>query len=199
MINADKCLIQNITITKNSETENAIGIKIKSSYNNISNITVTNLSEGFYLDVNSKNNTISWCNILKNVYGIYTDTSSNNNITNNYIFNNQIHGILLGSFSENNIVSSNCISFNNYGIRIKGSKNNKIINNVIKNNVKGLYCCCGGYFNIIILNTFKNNTEFNAAESFDLKNDNYWNTDNPPYFGNYWRDYTGIDQNDDGI
>lgn len=199
LINADNCKIEELTITKNCDTENVIGVKINSSQNNIYNMTISNLSEGFYLEKNSENNIIYSCNILNNNYGIHTDDSLNNNITDNYISQNKLYGIYLQSSSDYNLVSSNCISFNDHGIRIKGSKYNKILNNSIINNNKGLYCCCSGYFNSIILNTFKNNTDFNAAESIGLRNDNYWSTDYPPYNGNYWDNYTGIDKNDDGI
>ena len=199
MINADHCNIQGLTIMKSSGTANVIGINIKSSHNTISNMTISNVSEGFFLDENSENNTISWNNISNNNYGIYTDSSFNNNISNNYLSSNRLYGIFLHSSSDNNVVSGNCISFNDYGIQIKGSKNNKILNNSIINNNKGLYCCCGGYFNNIILNTFKNNTEFNAAESSGLRNENYWSTDYPSYKGNYWDDYYSVDENDDGF
>lgn len=199
MINADHCNIQGLTLTKSSGTANAIGIKIISSHNTISNMTISNVSEGFFLDKNSENNTISWNNISNNNYGIYTDSSFNNNFSNNYLSSNRLYGIFLHSSSDNNVVSGNCISFNDYGIQIKGSKNNKILNNSIINNRIGLYCCCGGYFNNIILNTFKNNTEFNAAESSGLQNENYWSTDYPSYAGNYWDDYYGVDENDNGF
>lgn len=199
-INTDNCSIRDFTIKKNNNNdENVIGIKINSSYNNIYNMTIINISEGIYLEKNSENNTISGCKIVNNIYGIYTDDSYHNSISNNYISQQKLYGIYLQSSSDYNTISNNCILFNDYGIRIKGSKYNKIINNTITNNNRGLYCCCSGYYNSIILNTFINNTEFNAAESLGLRNENYWNTDSSPYVGNYWDNYTGVDDNNDGI
>lgn len=199
MINADNCSIEDLTISKSCDKENVIGVKINSSSNNIYNMTISNFSEGFYLDKYSENNSISSCNIINNIYGIYVDDSYNNNFSNNFISQNKLYGIYLQSSSNYNTVSHNCISLNDHGIRIKGAKYNNISSNIIINNKKGIYCCCSGYYNYIIYNTFKNNSDFNAAESSGLRNGNYWNTDSPPYVGNYWDNYTGVDDNNDGI
>lgn len=198
LIHADYCNIQGFTLTKSSDTAHVIGIMINSSHNNISHMIISNVSEGFYLEKNSHNNTISWSTISNNTYGIYTESSFHNNFSHNQISSNKEYGIYLELFSYNNMISHNCISFNEYGLRIKASTNNIIVNNSILHNNIGVYCCCGGFFNSIILNTFKNNTEFNAVES-GLQNGNYWNTTYPPYAGNYWDDYHGVDENHDGV
>lgn len=49
LINADNCTIQGFTLTKRSGTANVIGITISTSHNNISHMTISNLSEGLYL------------------------------------------------------------------------------------------------------------------------------------------------------
>lgn len=197
-IQADNCNLQGFTLTKSSSTAKVIGIKVNSYHNNISHITISNVSEGLYLERNSNINTICWNTISNNNWGIYIENSFYNNFSNNYISSNREYGIYLESFSYNNMISSNCISFNEYGIRIKSATHNTIIYNSITHNSIGVYCCCGGYFNSIILNTFKNNTEFNAIES-GLEYGNYWNTDYPSYEGNYWDDYYGVDENNDGF
>jgi nitrous oxidase accessory protein len=82
-----------------------------------------------------------------------------------------------------------------YGIRIKGSQNNNVYKNCIKNNERGIYCCCGAKSNYIYNNTLLNNSVRNAEENEGLTNIWY---DYPNGNGNYWGDYTGIDKNHDG-
>jgi len=81
---------------------------------------------------------------------------------------------------------------NNYAIRIKSSLINKVINNQIMNNQYGLYFCCGSENNIAYNNVFINNINWNANDALGNKWDN-------GKVGNYWDDYTGNDQNGDGI
>ncbi len=114
--------------------------------------------------------------------------SSNNTIKNNIIigFN---HGIYVLSYSDKNIISDNFISNNEFGIRIKGCHFNNVSKNTIKNNDRGVYCCCGAEYNEIYFNNFFENYEYNGIESSTLSN--YWDN-------NYWDDYNGTDMDDDG-
>ena len=83
-----------------------------------------------------------------------------------------------------------------YGIRIKGSQDNNVYKNCIKNNERGIYCCCGAKSNYFYSNTLLNNSVRNAEENEGLINIWY---DYPNGTGNYWDDYTGSDENHDGI
>jgi len=114
--------------------------------------------------------------------------SFNNTIKNNNIigFN---HGIYVLSYSDKNTISNNFISNNNYGIRIKGCHFNNVSKNIIKNNERGVYCCCGAEYNEIYYNNFFENYEYNGIESSSLTN--YWDN-------NYWDDYNGTDVDNDG-
>ena len=94
--------------------------------------------------------------------------------------------------SNDNILSENRFTDNNYAIRVRGSMLNTIINNWILNNNYGLYFCCGGRDNIAYDNVFMNNAYWNA-------NDAIGNTWDNGVVGNYWDDYTGVDENGDGI
>ena len=120
--------------------------------------------------------------------GILLTLSSKNIIKNNNIigFN---HGIYMLTASDRNTISDNFISNNVWGIRIKGGKYNNVSKNNIKNNNAGVYCCCGAKYNEIHFNNFFENYEYSGVESSSLIN--YWNN-------NYWDDYTGTDDDNDG-
>jgi parallel beta-helix repeat protein len=120
--------------------------------------------------------------------GIIMTRSTNVTIKNNNIigFN---HGIYLLSYSEKITISDNFIFENNYGIRIKGCHFNNVSKNNIKNNNRGVYCCCGAEYNEIHFNNFFDNYDYNGIESTYLTN--YWDN-------NYWDDYNGTDLDEDG-
>lgn len=114
--------------------------------------------------------------------------SSNNTIKNNNItgFN---YGIYLLSYSEKNTISDNFIANNEYGIRIKGCYYNNVTKNILKNNIRGVYCCCGAEYNDIHFNNFFENSEYSGFGTSSLLN--YWDN-------NYWDDYNGTDADGDG-
>ena len=55
-----------------------------------------------------------------------------------------------------------------------------------------MYFCCGAKDNIVFLNSFKNNSEWNGRDG----NINKWDYNE---LGNYWDDYNGSDNDSDGI
>ncbi|MGE0064311.1 MAG: DUF3344 domain-containing protein [Methanobacteriales archaeon] len=149
--------------------------------------------------------------------GIRTETGGNNTIINNTLIgtNKQGYGIvpLNSDTVQNNIVTDcnygiwpynarNCtITWNNvtgcnYGIYIVGGGNHTIHDNIIRENTKGIRLTGSGIGastgNLLYNNYFINNT--NQTEG-DPSNNN-WNTTEA---GNYWSDYTGDDNNGDGI
>jgi len=167
------------------------------------------------------------CNVYRNKltgnrFGIILCSSSHNNISENNITANKHHGIGLWDSSNYNNVSRNNITSNNYaGIEIYFSDNNLIIGNVIAaNNVGGIYVeessrnnmtennitqptALGGVivehssnYNIIFHNNFYAN-DVQAYVDMDCHG-NSW--DNGYHSGgNYWRNCTGKDENEDGI
>ena len=108
-------------------------------------------------------------------------------------------------WTKNNTVVGNAVSENRVGILLSGS-NTSITKNYIENNLRGLFF---GFNNegdiipqdiIINHNDFENNVvQLNGCLCKD------YNTTEPPHNwdngkeGNYWSDYNGTDNNNDGI
>ncbi len=220
LLQSDNCLISNNNISNNDDgiflvgnnnsisnniisSNNEDGIHLYFSDNNsISKNNISNNDAGIDLG-DSNNNSISDNNISNNFGGIYLGDSNNNSISNNNISSNIWDGIYLFASNENSISENNIIS-NNFGIYIEYSDNNCISENNISNNF-GIYIECSNN-NIIYLNNFINNTyNVDSYGSTDI-----WNSTEPikytykgskfkNYMGNYWDDYTGSDENGDGI
>jgi parallel beta-helix repeat protein len=195
-INADNCSIENLHITLSNNSVIAQGISINSKNNTIKNNIITKVANGIELFAYSESNTIINNEIEDNLIGIITSSSINNNISHNIFSNNTEYNIYLSIDSDNNKVSFNMMNNSKYGIRIKGSQNNKVYKNCIKNNELGIYCCCGANSNHFYNNTLLHNTIKNARQTSGLYNIWY---DYPNGNGNYWDDYTGIDENQDGL
>jgi len=188
----------NNNISGNNITNNGNAILLaSSSNNNISgnNITANNYG-GIWLWESSNNNNISGNNITNNLNAIYLSVSSNNNnISGNNITNNY-EGIYLGYSSNNNNISGNNITNNDYGIYLYSSNNNNISGNNITNNLNAIYLSVSSNNNI-----YHNNFVNNAKQVYDRSwfdpyvspSINIWD-DGYPSGGNYWSDYTGVDE-----
>ena len=187
-------LANNCTITENIfQDNNGSGVYIKASSNNsVLNNYFINNTHGVYLHSLAKNNIISENNISDNRYGIILKVAFFSQISQNELISNNEYGIYLYTGSDDNVITGNRVIKNGYGMRIQGSNNNEVINNKIKENERGLYFCCGSYQNLIYSNAFYQNSEWHARDSFY----NQWDNESS---GNYWDDYTGLDDNQDGI
>jgi len=173
LFNADYCCISNNNASNNC---NSIYL-LDSGNNNIIGNTVLNNNFGIFIEY-SNNNTITSNTALNNSQGIHLWFSSSNTLTNNTA-NSNYAGFFLDYSNSNTIMSNTALNNSGYGIYIKSSSNNLIYNN---------------YFN----NT--NNAQDEGV--------NTWNTTittgpniigGPSIGGNYWSDYTGSDDNSDGI
>jgi len=129
------------------------------------------------------------------LYGIYVDSSDNNTICGNIVSNNDV-GIYL-HFSDDNIISGNIITSNDQcGVRILSSDDNLFYNNNIAYNYHfGVQMLCSDD-NLLYHNNFIENG-INAWDSC-LCGGNMWDNGYPSG-GNYWDDYTGTDEDGDGI
>lgn len=193
LINADNCTIEKLKITNTQGLIQSTGIKINSSNNTISNNIISFFSNGINIMSNSKNNNILFNDIFENNDGLTLTYSSYNNISKNNIFLNTLHGVYLNFKSKNNTIFSNNISYNSqYGIRLKGVQNNRVLWNVISYNERGIYLCCGAIKNIIYNNILQQNDFWNGYDTLNNKWDN-------GKTGNYWDDYIGEDNDNNGI
>jgi parallel beta-helix repeat protein len=149
--------------------------------------------------VGCTNITVTGNSILNNTYiGIYVSASSQNVISDNTIAGNQ-YGLYLTTASgacTENLVANNSIRYHSEGIVLQGYPNLPVMQNVFKNNVLSnnavgisMYLSA---LNQIYHNNFVNNTEQAEAEqslnAFDHLGE-----------GNYWSDYNGTDQDNNGI
>ncbi|MEM2954005.1 MAG: NosD domain-containing protein [Candidatus Bathyarchaeia archaeon] len=188
-------LIYNVTSIKNKR-----GIRLTSSSNN--EIFECNLSNNSWVGVvieASNDNLVHDCTISKNVKGIILSES---NILNKASFRNTIahnnisqntYGAWL-SFSPFNEFRQNCFVDNYHNIELSASHNNIFYGNTLAKASKGM-SLSNSENNTIYSNNFLNNTIQAYIE--DLFSKNLW--DNPSIGGNYWSDYSGIDNDCNGI
>ena len=162
----------------------------------------------------SCNNFITRCHFISNRNGIYFGESyagpirdNQDNLIQNNIFNGNTNcGILLVHTTDihhqNNVISGNTISNNGTGISMIMSHENDIsFNDIINNTGYGIelwMCMGGGQFNEFHHNNFySNNGGLVQASDFGGGTD-YWYSEESQE-GNYWSDYTGTDNDGDGI
>lgn len=198
------------TIISNSQS----GIHIRdSNYNLIEdNYINSNTKDGILVEDNSNYNVINKNDIGSNdQHGISFYDSPGNFITNNMISTNLYYGIQLESFSYNNNIIGNDIQESEIGLYVRESAACLIrSNNVSTSLYEGIQITWGSdncnitYNNIsenkcgISVSTsnnniFHNNIIDNTVQAEDYKDDNTW-YDDYPSGGNYWSDYTGLDE-----
>jgi parallel beta-helix repeat protein len=172
---------------------------IKSNENKIlDNIVNSNGAIGIYFNQDCDNNDISNNTINSNEQrGIRLYYSDYNMISNNMVYDNSApdrDGAIVCFYSNNNKIFKNTVdSNNNQGVFLEFSDENMVFNNIISNNDKNGINCTGSKNNVIFHNNFLDNTQ-NARDD----NSNTWYNSTLKH-GNYWDDYTGKDNNGDGI
>jgi parallel beta-helix repeat protein len=188
-------LCHNNTISGNVAFNNTIGITLSAGNDNIisGNIANNNLDYGISIDSYCNYNTISGNIVTNSQYGIYLEISNDNNISENTLSDNSA-GIYLYDSCNNNNISENKLNDNNdYGIYLESfCDDNTILGNTVTNNSFGVYFYSDDcYNNLIYFNEFIEN----GVNAFD-NGYNYWDNGT---IGNYWDDYTGVDEDGDGI
>jgi len=165
-----------------------IYLLFSSNNNMLENNTVSNNWYGVVIYSASDNNKLNDNKVSDNTYSIIIGSSSNNTLVNTTANSNNRHGIWLSGSSGNTLTGNNA-SNNDCGILLEHSSNNTLTSNTVLNNVLGirLYDSSG--------NHIYNNCFNNTANAHDTGT-NQWDSGSA---GNYYSDYTGDDNNTDGI
>jgi hypothetical protein len=145
-----------------------------SSYHTIYNCEIYECDNGITFE-RDRNNVVN-CNIYRCRKGLNIYDSCNNIITSCTIENNSVAGCYIYPYAP-----------------MPSCKQNKVIGNIIINNKKGVYCEQDSKNNIIHHNNFYNSSQNHAV---DYGTNNIWDDGSQ---GNHWDDYTGEDNDGDGI
>jgi len=122
--------------------------------------------------------------LIDNRRGILLSHTDNTTVTRNNVSHNH-DGILL-AFSDHNTVSDNYASMNSNAIELYQSFGNEIVRNSVWNNTLSIRLAGSG-------NTAYHNSLNNLRQVSDVGDSNSWDNGYPSG-GNYWVDYTGIDE-----
>jgi parallel beta-helix repeat protein len=179
--------------------ESGSTVRITADCVNISGFTICNSGSrwpysGVFVD--SSNYTTISGNIVtnNNNYGILLFMSSGNTVSDNTVTHNNVVGIYIKASSENNLISGNTVASTTYGIELEdNSSNNMIFDNICTDNDYGIILVDNSSGNTFYHNNLVDNT-VNALDSYN----NTWDI-GFPYGGNYWDDYEGTDEDEDGI
>ena len=183
----------NVAITNNALINNYVGVYFSFVVNGaITNNSIIDSYYGIRLHESDQNMIIE--NNLKGIkyYAVSLYAHSNINKFINNTVKNSKYGVLL-EWTDDNTLSFNTIASNTeYGIRLSYSTAISVKGNNIVNNKYGIFVWnCSG--NTFYHNNFIDNTIQVVKYDADLT-ENIWDTDVcPGAEGNYWSDYTGVD------
>ena len=200
-------------IIGNNIVDNGEGIRSQRSDLFISGNNITRNQGGGITGWNTENIIITGNNIAENGYGINIGISRNITVSGNNISNNR-RGLNLVYYGPYFVYGNN-ITKNDWGIRFAEGCNNAIVygNNITQNSVGVVLLnfpnsgdvAVSGVGNIVFGNVFIDNSEQVLPNEIEFENIRMGSSgtdivlwDNGT-MGNYWSDYTGTDNNGDGI
>jgi len=117
---------------------------------------------------------------------------ANVTISDNMISDNVYSGIYFGGYNSHHIIQGNTISQSEYGIYIYPHWEHVITGNTIDSNDYGIYI--GSQFETGNSSIYHNNFINNIHQAYLDGSDNYKWQDDYPSGGNYWSDYSGVDE-----
>ncbi len=112
-------------------------------------------------------------------------------VRNNIAWGNEDHGIMLRTIQDS-VIENNIVAGNGRGFFIYDAEYNAVRNNVVINNRIGVHLSAGSSNNKVDGNDFIDNHE---QVKFVAARDVEWGRTQ----GNYWSNYSGWDQNGDGV
>ncbi|MFX0187679.1 MAG: NosD domain-containing protein [Candidatus Hodarchaeota archaeon] len=182
-----------------SGSGSCILIENSNAYFRIENCEVYN-SGSFVNDagiklINTNNGEIIDNDCSQNYGGILLEESNINTISGNTANKNDNFGIhLLGS--EKNTVSGNTVNENYFGIYLANSNDTTITENTFSDNSIGILILGTSSYNTFYLNSFYRSPSSHVYYFLYSGSGDSWDNGS---IGNYWDDYTGVDDDDNGI
>lgn len=184
----------NNTISQNDFLRNSHGIWLSYSVSNTicGNNVSSNLVEGILLSA-CTNNIFSENRVINNINGFHIISSTHNDFFGNNVSMNQQAFLL--SASSFNTFSRNNVSLNNYCAVLGASRNNIFSSNYIVNNMNS-FRIVTSHQNTIVHNNFINTLSNTTQQPYVTESENFWDD---KIEGNYWSEFNGSDENEDGI
>ena len=153
----------------------------------ISNLTIMSTDAGIQIAYVSEG-VVSANKLSGNLVGVLLAYSKDITIAASVTSESDWWGIL-SARSTDVTISANRVSFDKYGIFLGYTMNATIVANEVFHNENGIYLLQSSNTTI-----YHNNIADNVNQSYDdLGSQNFWD-DGYPSGGNYWSDYSGIDQ-----
>ncbi|MBN1784465.1 MAG: right-handed parallel beta-helix repeat-containing protein [Candidatus Bathyarchaeota archaeon] len=192
LVNCENIIVENLHLSKNP-----VEIILMSTVN--SKVTNNSVEAPDYVIFvhNSSGNTIANNFVWNGGIGIFLHSSSQNEVIGNSV-TEATSGITL-EFSKENIIDGNFIFGGFVGIRLDDSNNNVVRKNVVKDcEMVALSFWRNASQNLFFLNSIFNNTK-NVEPYLAIGPVFQFNIWDNGTIGNYWGDYVGTDDNEDGI